>query len=127
MAVRTGSPLLLAVASACVLLAEAMVAIALARNWHASWWEWHLLMLARLRRDRLQRAARGREERFRDLYLDQTAAGQREVSVLFADLEGFTTFSEGRDPREVTEMLNTYFARGDPADRRASTAARSTA
>ncbi|MGH3101609.1 MAG: adenylate/guanylate cyclase domain-containing protein, partial [Thermoleophilia bacterium] len=26
------------------LLAEAMVAVALARNWHASWWEWHLLM-----------------------------------------------------------------------------------
>ena len=48
------------------------------------------------------------EERFSDLYLDQTAAGKREVSVMFADLEGFTTFSEGRDPREVSEMLNTY-------------------
>ena len=27
---------------------------------------------------------------------------------MFADLEGFTAFSEGRDPREVAEMLNTY-------------------
>jgi class 3 adenylate cyclase len=48
------------------------------------------------------------EERFSDLYLDQTAAGKRDVSVMFADLEGFTSFSEGRDPREVSEMLNTY-------------------
>ena len=32
--------------AAFVLLAEAMVAIVLARNWHLSWWEWHLLMLA---------------------------------------------------------------------------------
>ena len=47
--------------------------------------------------------------------------------MLFADLEGFTRFSEGRDPREVSEMLNTYLARRDPADRDSSTAARSTA
>lgn len=36
----------LAVAIAFVLLAEAMVAVAVSRNWHLSWWEWHLLMLA---------------------------------------------------------------------------------
>jgi adenylate cyclase len=35
-----------AVAIAFVLLAEAMVAVAVSRNWHLSWWEWHLLMLA---------------------------------------------------------------------------------
>jgi adenylate cyclase len=29
--------------------------------------------------------------------------------MLFADLAGFTTFSEARDPREVSEMLNAYF------------------
>ena len=45
MALRTGAPLLLAVASAFTLLAEAMVAVAVARSWHASWWEWHVLML----------------------------------------------------------------------------------
>jgi adenylate cyclase len=49
------------------------------------------------------------EERFSDLYLDDTAAGKRQISVLFADLAGFTSYSEGRDPREVSEMLNTYF------------------
>ena len=37
MAYRTGAPLLLAVASALTLLAEAMIAVALARSWHASW------------------------------------------------------------------------------------------
>jgi adenylate cyclase len=34
----------LAVAAAFALLAESMIAIAFAHNWHASWWEWHVLM-----------------------------------------------------------------------------------
>ena len=42
---RRPSPIPLAVDSAFVLLAEAIIAVAFARNWHASWWEWHLLML----------------------------------------------------------------------------------
>ena len=109
MAVRSGSPILLAVASACVLLAEAMAAIAFARNWHLTWWEWHLLMLAAFGAIAYSARREEVEERFSDLYLDQTSAGKREVSVLFADLAGFTAFSEGRDPREVSEMLNTYF------------------
>jgi adenylate cyclase len=108
MALRTGAPLLLAVASAFTLLAEAMVAVALARNWHASWWEWHVLMLMAFGAIAYTARREDPEERFSDLYLDETAAGKREVSVMFADLEGFTTFSEGRDPREVSEMLNAY-------------------
>jgi class 3 adenylate cyclase len=104
----TESPIQLALASACILLAEAMMAVAFARNWHATWWEWHLLMLAAF--GAIAYAARQEDphERFSDLYLDDTAAGKREVSVLFADLQGFTSFSEGRDPREVSEMINTY-------------------
>ena len=35
---------------------------------------------------------------------------RREMSVLFSDLRGFTTFSEGRSPEEVIEQLNEYFA-----------------
>jgi class 3 adenylate cyclase len=31
------------------------------------------------------------------------------MSVLFADLQGFTTFSENHVPAEVTAMLNTFF------------------
>ena len=34
----------LSVAVAFVLLAEALTAVAFARSWHASWWEWHVLM-----------------------------------------------------------------------------------
>ena len=41
---RRPAVILIAVLTAFALLAEAMVAVALARNWHASWWEWHLLM-----------------------------------------------------------------------------------
>jgi adenylate cyclase len=108
MARRTGSPILLAVASACVLLTEAMLAVAFARSWQASWWEWHLLMLGAFGAIAWCARREDSEERFRDLYLDDTAAGTREVSVLFADLEGFTQFAEGRDPREVSEMLNAY-------------------
>ncbi|MGB6772310.1 MAG: adenylate/guanylate cyclase domain-containing protein, partial [Candidatus Dormiibacterota bacterium] len=33
----------------------------------------------------------------------------RVVSVLFADLVGFTTLSESRDPEEVRELLSRYF------------------
>ena len=36
---------LLAVVTAFVLLAEALLAAALARNWQLSWWEWHVLLI----------------------------------------------------------------------------------
>lgn len=36
-------------------------------------------------------------------------AERRLVSVLFADLVGFTTLSEARDPEEVRELLSRYF------------------
>jgi adenylate cyclase len=103
------SPMLLSVAASFALLSEAMIAVAFARNWHATWWEWHLLMLAAFALVALGARSRWREERFSDLYLEETAAGRREVSVVFADLAGFTAFSDGRDPREVSAMLNAYF------------------
>jgi class 3 adenylate cyclase len=53
------------------------------------------------------------EERFSDLYVGN-AMKPRMVSVLFADLQGFTTFSESHDPAEVSEMLNVYFERVIP-------------
>jgi class 3 adenylate cyclase len=34
---------------------------------------------------------------------------EQEVSVLFADLAGFTTFAEGRPATDVIEMLNAYW------------------
>src|SRR6202044_1492802 len=36
---------------------------------------------------------------------------RRLVSVLFADLVGFTTLSEHRDPEEVRDLLSQYFDR----------------
>jgi adenylate cyclase len=181
--------LVAAIGVAFVLLAEAMVAIAAARNWHASWWEWHVLMavafglvayaarreyarqasvpstftslylehtLGRVDRHRaealealvttpegseelrlrhglapdeaevLERAAREirrLDELFRpylspqlaDRLREDPSAGdlggeQRQVSVLFADLQGFTAFSEQASPAEVIGMLNEYWA-----------------
>ena len=183
----------LAVATAFTLLAEAMTAIALGRNWHASWWEWHALMAAAfgivaLTARNEYRRRRSTAAVFKDLYLEQTAdlvdrryaralgdladsktsletirerdhlseeegkllehaAGElkrldelfspylspqltarlrqepgaadlggeeREVSVLFADLQGFTAFSERSTPPEVIAMLNAYWAQVVP-------------
>jgi adenylate cyclase len=104
-----GATLLALVVAAFVLLAEAMIAVAFARNWHASWWEWHVLMLVAFALIAVGARREAPHERFSDLYLEGTASGHRDVSVLFADLVGFTSFSEGRDPREVSAMLNTYF------------------
>ncbi len=50
-----------------------------------------------------------REERFSDLYLKRTRGQIRDISVLLADLKGFTSFSERSDPMEVSAMLNEYF------------------
>ena len=193
---RRGVVVPLTVTIALVLLAEAMIAVALSRNWHLSWWEWHLLMLfafaaialgarreyqrsgsltsafgglylgstlarvdrwhakaitavaaaderggstervlADLRREgassdevallaQAARELRRLDAAFRP-YLpsvvaqrirrDEPAVAQlggeeREVSVLFADLAGFTSFSERRAPTEVIGMLNEYWA-----------------
>jgi adenylate cyclase len=190
----------LAVAVAWILLAQAMLAIVFARNWHASWWEWHLLMAAAFgvifvaarseyRRegsvagalgglyqqrtlafvdeqssgalDELTLAMRSGEplppvrarlraagltgeriaaleqsarelQRVNDLLhgyvgsqlADQLASepdladlGGREVevTVMFADLVGFTSFSETRPPEEGMALLNTYWAAVVPA------------
>ena len=193
--VARGGIVVLAIAVSLVLLGEAMLAIALSRNWQLSWWEWHVLMLLAF----LSIAYGAREEyrrsgslsaAFGGLYLEATlaridrwharaiaavaaagdqgertdrilsdlrregatsdevallarAAGEvkrldslfrpylpehvatrinrepglarlggveRDVSVVFADLAGFTTFSETRAPSEVITMLNRYWA-----------------
>jgi adenylate cyclase len=187
-------------AVAFILMAEAMIAVAFARTWHASWWEWHALMavafgailvaarveyrregsltavfggiyldstlrridrhdaqrlsqvvdalrsgrpvdqvLARFRAQGMSREEAGVLERsarelhrvdelFRLYVAPQLAASlehqperarlggeERTVSVLFADLAGFTAFSEQRPAGEVIQMLNRYWAAAVPA------------
>src|SRR5262245_59062545 len=186
---RRPSFLLVSIIVAWVLLTEALLAIAFARNWHATWWEWHVLMCAAFLlvavsvRQEYRRGgsiaealgglylehtvgrvdaayaraladlsagrgdARTVAERFdlpadqiplleraaaqlRDvnrlykpyvpsglverLRADPTAAElggeEREISVLFADLQGFTSFSEHAAPTDVIAKLNAYWA-----------------
>jgi class 3 adenylate cyclase len=112
------SRLALAVAASWALLAEAMLAVTLARSWRITWWEWHLLMLAAFAAVALVARRMPDSERFGDLYLDEVAGAVREVSVLFADLVGFTSFSEAHQPEDVQAMLNTYFGAVIPAVQR---------
>src|SRR5262245_21037402 len=179
------SPVLAGVTAAWILLAEAMVAVAFARNWHASWWEWHVLLTVAIvlvaavaRREHVQsRPAfaglylthtlgrvdaryaeavaeviggdtsaeegarryglgadearvltqasaelRGIDERLgryvspqlavrlrREPELGELGGEERDVSVLFADLQGFTAFAERSEPAQVLAMLNEYW------------------
>jgi adenylate cyclase len=109
------SRLLLGFAAAFVLLAEAAVATAVARNWQASWWEWHVLLLLAFGLIAAAAHREWHEERFSGLYLDETGKATRQVTVLFADLQGFTSYSERHDADEVSTMLNRLFAVAIPA------------
>ncbi|MBV9452751.1 MAG: hypothetical protein JOZ19_01315 [Rubrobacter sp.] len=102
-------PLPASVITAFVLLTEALITIVFAYNWHATWWEWHLLMLAAFGIVAYTAHRQWREERFSDLYLEETRGRTRDVSVFFADLQGFTSFSERSDQMYVSTMLNEYF------------------
>ncbi len=105
---RRRAKLLVAVAAAWALLAEAAIAVSITDNWRISWWLWHVLMLVAFGSIAVAAARLPDDERFSDLYLDEVAGGTRDVSVVFADLKGFTQFSEQRPPETVREMLNTY-------------------
>lgn len=108
---RRGARFIVAVAVAFGLLAAAMVVISFAVNWRISWWEWHVLMLGAFALIGLAARQQWHEERFSALYLEHTLEGTREASIMFADLEAFTPYSEGAEPREVQRMLNRYFSR----------------
>jgi class 3 adenylate cyclase len=48
-------------------------------------------------------------DRATDALLVEPTAERRLVSVLFADLVGFTAYSEGRDAEDVRELQSRYF------------------
>ncbi len=84
---------------------------ALPTGWRLSWWEWHALMLLGFALVAYSARQEWHEERFSAIYLDETLAGAKEASILFADLQGYTPFSERTPPAVVHEMLNAYFGR----------------
>jgi adenylate cyclase len=99
-----------------VLLGEAMIGVALTgeRAWHASWWEWHGLIVTAYAVVSYAAHRQWRDERFRTLYLPTTRERVQSVSVLFSDLAGFTGFAERAKPADVARVLNTYYAVAAP-------------
>lgn len=110
-AARRDSKLAFAIAFAFALLAESLIIVlaSLTTSWQLSWWEWHILMAISFFAIAAAAQREWFEERFSALYLDETLAGRREVTVLFADLAGFTPFSERHGPEAVHQMLVAYF------------------
>jgi adenylate cyclase len=109
--------LLAAAVIACfVLMAEALVGVAVTgeRKWHASWWEWHGLIVSAYLITGFAARREWRDERFRHLYLPTTKERTQEITVLFGDLVGFTTFAERSEPTEVATMLNAYWGAAAP-------------
>src|SRR4029453_7191188 len=94
-----------------VLLSEALVGVALTgeRKWHASWWEWHGLIVSAYLVIGLAARREWRDERFRRLYLSTTRERRQNISILFGDLVGFTGFSERSSPSEAAEVLDSYW------------------
>ena len=94
-----------------ILLAEAMVGVATTgeRAWHASWWEWHGLIVMAYLIVGFAAWRQWGDERFRPLYLETTRERARDVSVVFADLAGFTRFAERSTPAEVAAMLSAFY------------------
>jgi adenylate cyclase len=114
---RTSRKLLPAAVIACfLLLSEAMIGVAVTgeRKWHASWWEWHGLIVSAFLIIGLAARREWRDERFRDLYLSTTRERRQDISVLFGDLVGFTAFSERASPTVVAEVLNAYWGIAAP-------------
>jgi adenylate cyclase len=105
-----------AVVACFLLLSEAMIGVAVTgeRKWHASWWEWHGLIVSAFVIIGVAARREWRDERFRDLYLSTTRERRQEISVLFGDLVGFTAFSERAAPGEVAEVLNAYWGIAAP-------------
>jgi class 3 adenylate cyclase len=114
---RSSMSLLPASVIACfVLLAEAMIGVATTgeRSWHASWWEWHALIVLAYVIIGFAARREWREERFRHLYLPSTRHRSQNVSVLFSDLAGFTSFTERSSADEVATLLSSYYELATP-------------
>jgi adenylate cyclase len=105
-----------AVIACFLLLSEALIGVAVTgeRKWHASWWEWHGLIVAAYLVIGLAARREWRDERFRHLYLSTTRERRQDVTVLFGDLVGFTRFSERSSPTEAASILDAYWGIAAP-------------
>ena len=105
-----------AVIACFVLLSEALIGVAVTgeRKWHASWWEWHFLIVTAYLIIGFAAQRQWRDERFRDLYLTTTREREQDVSVLFSDLVGYTTFAERSSPAEAASVLQAYWGTAAP-------------
>jgi class 3 adenylate cyclase len=109
---RTRPNLLPAAVIACfVLLSEALIGVAVTgeRKWHASWWEWHGLIVTAYLVIGFAARREWRDERFGDLYLSSTRERRHDVSVLFSDLVGYTRFAARATPVEAAAVLEAYW------------------
>ncbi len=99
-----------------LLLAESMIGVAVTgeRSLHASWWLWHGLIVLAFVVVGFAARREWRDERFRSLYLAGTRERHQDVSVLFSDLAGFTSFSERMPPAETSAMLKAYYELATP-------------
>ncbi len=114
---RSAPTLLSTAVIACfLLLSEAMIGVAITgeRKWHASWWEWHGLIVLAYLVIGFAAHREWREERFRDLYLPSTRERRQEISILFGDLDGYTAFTERAPSSEVAAMLAAYWGAAAP-------------
>lgn len=98
------------------LVGEALLVSALVgeRTWHASWWEWHTLIVTAYAIVLFAARNQWRQERFHQLYLPTTRERMQEVSVLFADLVAFTTLAEQSSSSEVATMLSRFYGMATP-------------
>jgi adenylate cyclase len=106
----------IAIIACFLLLSEAMIGVAVTgeRRWHASWWEWHGLIVTAYLVVGFAARHEWRDERYRHLYLSTTRERRQDISVLFGDLVGFTAFSERSTPTEVAELLKAYWGIAAP-------------
>ena len=114
---RSSPNLLAGAVIACfVLLSEALIGVAVTgeRKWHASWWEWHGLIVTAYLIIGFAAQREWRDERFRRLYLPTTRERRHDVSVLFSDLVGFTGFAERSTPSEAAAVLQAYWGTAAP-------------
>jgi class 3 adenylate cyclase len=105
---RRPSVMLIAVITAFALLAEALVAVSVTRSWHASWWEWHLLMAFAFAfvaySAQVQYAREGSwSSLFRGIYLQETVEELRREHS--AALEALVTAIQRQTASDATQPI----------------------